>query len=81
MDTPEGAQYYLPMPNNPNVAQLFYRRIPVQMNDGTTRMALQYWSSFDCWQGSTMGDNQDWYIREKLIPVPNKPGSVEDAVG
>lgn len=66
---PEGAQYYLPMKDDPTVACLYYRIHPVQLNDGTTYMSLQYRSFAGLWMISNENPNYETYVKERLIKL------------
>lgn len=63
---PETAQLYLPTQDG-ETPQMFYRWNDVQYNDGTKGKSLEYFSSFDIWQGTNENNVSDF--SKKLLPV------------
>ena len=72
VEIPEGAEYYLPLGEDKSVVTLFYRVTTVPFNDGVPRTCLEYYSSFNIWQGSDYSyplSRREKFIKEALIKL------------
>lgn len=66
MNAPKSATHYLPAPNGR--PQMFYRIGTVRLNTGETVSSLEYFSSFDIWQGSFDSDRDG--LLSRLVKLP-----------